>query len=119
MAEVAKKGIADLLATKNHHPRDDRIIFDEDAHTYTVDGEIYPTSVSGIVHSLFPQFDAEEVIAKNFDKWKDNKQSPYYRYIQYAELRMHLNESLQRRGMPLAILAPSMEPQSTFQPSCS
>ena len=92
MAEVAKKGIADLLATKNHHPRDDRIIFDEDAHTYTVDGDIYPTSVSGIVHSLFPQFDAEEVIAKNFDKWKDNKQSPYYRYIQYAELRMHLNE---------------------------
>ena len=28
------------LQLKNHHPRDDRILFDEPTHTYTIDGEI-------------------------------------------------------------------------------
>jgi hypothetical protein len=66
------------LAVKNKHPRDDRISFEEETHTYTIDGVKEGwTSCTGFIHSFFGHFDPDEVIAKMMSsrKWP---QSKYY-----------------------------------------
>lgn len=40
------------------------IAFDEPRHIYTVDGEEWRGSVTGFIHSFFPEFDEDGVIAK-------------------------------------------------------
>lgn len=50
------------LATKNHHPYDDRISFEEESHTYTIDGDSNYTSVTTFLHHHFPAFEPEKVI---------------------------------------------------------
>jgi len=52
-----------FLGTKNHHPHDDRISFDEPTHIYTIDGDSSFTSVTTFLHQHFPHFDAPKVIA--------------------------------------------------------
>ncbi len=53
------------LAVLNHHPRDDRIQFEEETHTYTIDGVRKGwTSCTGFLHTFFGHFDADAVIAK-------------------------------------------------------
>jgi len=53
------------LAVLNHHPRDDRIQFEEESHTYTIDGVKKGwTSCTGFLHNFFGHFDADAVIAK-------------------------------------------------------
>lgn len=56
-----------MLSTKNSHPRDGRIRFEEGCHKYYVDGskngDEY-TSTTRMVHSMFKPFDADEVIDK-------------------------------------------------------
>jgi hypothetical protein len=53
------------LAVINHHPRDDRIQFEEETHTYTIDGVRKGwTSCTGFLHNFFGHFDADAVIAK-------------------------------------------------------
>lgn len=49
-----------FLSTKNHHPHDDRISFEEESHTYTIDGDSSFTSVTTFVHHFFPKFEAEK-----------------------------------------------------------
>lgn len=70
----------DYLATKNPHPRDSHIHFDEGPHTYTIQGingvtaETKFTSVTTCVHEHFEHFDAKKVIAammRNTKKWND------------------------------------------------
>jgi hypothetical protein len=70
----------DYLATKNPHPRDTHIHFDEGPHTYTIQGingvtaETKFTSVTTCVHEHFEHFDAKKVIAammRNTKKWND------------------------------------------------
>jgi len=67
-----------MLSLKNNHPRDKRIRFVEDSHTYYVDGssEGYISSTT-LVHKLFEKFDADKVISKmrKSYRWKS---SPYY-----------------------------------------
>ena len=72
------------LKLKNPHPRDSRIRFVEDTHTYYVDGcndgHEY-TSTTKLMHSLFKPFDADEVIgkmrrSKNWDHSKYYGQTP-------------------------------------------
>jgi len=66
------------LAVKNKHPRDDRISFEEETHTYTIDGEKEGwTSCTGFLHNFFGEFDADAVISKMMasPKWS---QSKYY-----------------------------------------
>ena len=52
------------LQEKNSHPRDKNISFDESTHTYTVNGDSNYTSVTTLIHSFFPSFDAELIISK-------------------------------------------------------
>jgi len=65
------------LAKENFHPRDSRIKFIEASHTYFIDGKKYPLSVTGLIHSFFPKFNACNVIEK-MQSSPDWEKSPYY-----------------------------------------
>jgi hypothetical protein len=71
------------LAVANAHERDARILFDEVAHVYWIDGKRYPGSVSGLVHEYFPEFDAVATIENGFERWRRNKENKYYPLISY------------------------------------
>lgn len=69
-----------FLSTKNPHPRDAHIHFDEGPHKYTIQGingvtaETEFTSVTTWIHQHFEHFDAKKVIAammRNEKKWND------------------------------------------------
>jgi ATP-dependent exoDNAse (exonuclease V) beta subunit len=51
-----------MLETKNPHPRDKDIHFDEGPHIYTIKGDSSFTSVTTWVHKHFPPFNADKVI---------------------------------------------------------
>ena len=59
----------------NPHPRDKRIFFDEKPHIYYIDGKAYDTSVTKWIHSYFPHFNADLIIAKMMKskKWPQSK----------------------------------------------
>jgi len=64
------------LAVVNAHPRDERIQFEEESHTYTIDGARAGwTSCTGFLHNFFGHFDADAVIAKmmSSSKWYESK----------------------------------------------
>jgi len=64
------------LAVVNEHPRDKRITFEEETHTYTVDGvRAGWTSCTGFLHNFFGHFDADAVIKKMMGsaKWFESK----------------------------------------------
>ena len=56
----------DVLATRNQHIRDQSIKFYQQGHRYeiTTDPKKRYTSVTTLVHSQFPKFDADAIIAK-------------------------------------------------------
>lgn len=66
-----------FLKEKNPHPRDDRILFDEPTHTYTIDGDSNYMSVTTFNHKLFEEFDADKIIA-NMRKSRNWVNSKYY-----------------------------------------
>jgi len=86
-----------LLATQNAHDRDDRIRFDPITHKYFVDGARYPSSVSGLIHDFFPQFDATKVIDQYYNSWKNNKENKYNPLIQYLTGIVGLNDEMAKR----------------------
>lgn len=49
---------------RNSHERDSHIIFDEEPHIYTIDGDSNYTSVTTLCHSQFNKFDADLIINK-------------------------------------------------------
>ena len=61
-----------FLANKNKHPRDDKIGFIEETHTYTIGDRSDFTSVTTFIHKHFPHFDADSVI-KNIMKNPERK----------------------------------------------
>ena len=67
--------IKTVLSNKNNHPRDKDIHFFENDHKYTIlsDPESVYTSVTTWVHTLFPQFDADNIITNmmNGKNWKE------------------------------------------------
>ena len=65
------------LENKNKHIRDERILFDEPTHTYTIDGDSNYTSVTTFVHHHFEKFDADKII-DNMMKSKKWTSSKYY-----------------------------------------
>jgi len=81
-----------LLERLNMHPRDERILFDEATHKYTIDGDrVYTISVSGLVHNYFPHFNAQAVVEKYFKSWNENKASKYFSLIRYLRCVMKLD----------------------------
>lgn len=64
------------LAVVNKHPRDERISFHEETHTYTIDGAKEGwVSCTGFIHSFFEEFDADAIIKKMMGskKWSESK----------------------------------------------
>lgn len=64
------------LAVVNAHPRDARISFEEETHTYTIDGSRQGwTSCTTFIHTFFEHFDADAVIDKMMrgKSWKTSK----------------------------------------------
>ncbi len=70
-----------MLATKNAHPRDQFIEFDEGPHIYTVHGEQGYTSVTTLNHAHFDHFDADACIDKFLSsrKWQTDPDYKYYK----------------------------------------
>ena len=71
----------DVLKERNPFPREDRIVFDEGPHTYTIDGQfVMPRSVTGLIHKYTSEFNAQLVIAEMQarDSWA-RKQYDYLR----------------------------------------
>jgi hypothetical protein len=83
-----------LLEARNPHPRDLLVRFDEGAHRYYVRDQVMPQSVSDFWGSFFEHFDAMGVIRARFNRWKTDKESPYFRLIQYLTVTRGLSESL-------------------------
>lgn len=67
------------------HPRDARITFDPEPHTYLVDGVEY-TSVTSVIKSFFNDFDAENMAAKCAGRGK-------YRNMTAEEVRTQWREN--------------------------
>ena len=70
------------LAVTNKHIRDERISFEEETHTYTIDGERAGwVSCTGFIHGFFSPFNPDEVIHKMMksSKWKPGGES-YEKY---------------------------------------
>jgi len=64
------------LAVTNVHPRDERIAFREEDHTYAIDGDRTGwTSCTTFIGTFYEHFDADAVIKKMMrsSKWKDSK----------------------------------------------
>jgi ATP-dependent exoDNAse (exonuclease V) beta subunit len=68
----------DMLKSKNPHPRDSRISFVDETHTYYIDGSSngYISSTT-LIHTLFPKFDADLIIGKMM-KSKNWRRSLYF-----------------------------------------
>lgn len=64
-----------LLENRNLHKRDAHIIFDEEPHIYTIDGDSNYMSVTTWNHSHFSHFNADSVILNmmNSPKWPNSK----------------------------------------------
>lgn len=65
------------LEKKNHHTRDEQILFEETGHKYTIlcDPESSYTSVTTYVHEQFEKFDTDLIIGKMMSSpyWHKNK----------------------------------------------
>ena len=73
----------DLLYNKNPHPRDKNIIFDEEPHIYTINGDSSFTSVTTWNHSHFRKFDGLKIVKK----MKKGKGTKYYGMTDEAILK--------------------------------
>lgn len=64
-----------MLAKTNKHPRDEKIVFQEEGHQYTITGLTeHPISVTTLIHLFFPEFDADVVIPKMMARnWANSK----------------------------------------------
>ena len=59
---LPKKGMGQL-AVANPFPREDRVQFDEENHTYTIDGVVAPRSITGLLNLYKDPFDPERAIS--------------------------------------------------------
>lgn len=65
-----------MLSKLNSHPRDNKITFKEEGHEYTIEGVNEKSiSVTTLIHSFFPEFNADEIIDKmmNSRNWTSSK----------------------------------------------
>ena len=79
-----RKRSGDLLRLEvlNACPRDRRIVFDEEAHTYQLDSAVtFPVSVSSVWNFFFEEMDMDETCHTYFSRWSQNPSSKYYATI--------------------------------------
>jgi hypothetical protein len=83
-ADEAKGESALLLARAFAHPRDARIRFHESSHSYFLDGEKLPLSVSGFYGRYFGHFDAAGAL-RNLERWRADPESPYCLLLRHLD----------------------------------
>ena len=91
----------DVLKERHPFPREDRIVFDEGPHTYTIDGQfVMPRSVTGLIHKYTSEFNAQLVIAEMQarDSWA-RKQNDYLRPDGEVMKAEEIAEGWQHNGM--------------------
>lgn len=71
------------LEINNAHLRDDRVVFNEELHTYTVDGKKFKGSVSSFWGEFFDHFKPIPVIRKCYSRWKTTADQKYGYFILY------------------------------------
>jgi hypothetical protein len=72
---------------------DVRIRYVDPTHKYYLDGIELPISITGVIHDLFPQFDASATINKFFDNWSADKNSKYHALISYLRIVRGLSDA--------------------------
>lgn len=80
LMEIRQRGDLSSCETVNHlnrHPYDLRIKFDEGPHTYTVDGDLMPISISGLVGAFHKPFDTEDILQNIFFRAKGQDSRTY------------------------------------------
>ena len=85
-----------LLETKHAHPRDARIVFYEEPHIYTVDGNPVQMSVSGLPAEFESEFDAQSGI--NAMKRSRRIRWPRIQYVINPRRIAHVDEFEGRYG---------------------
>lgn len=72
------------LAIENHHPRDDKIHFQEEGHIYTVNGEVGTyKSATTYIHEHFTPFNSKQVLQRILKSKK--MEDPTYKYYGKTE----------------------------------
>jgi hypothetical protein len=72
---------------------DDKLIFDEESHTYTFNGHTFSCSVTQFVHSHFPHFNKTKVINSILKSKKINDSDYEYYDMTYSDIENSWNES--------------------------
>ena len=86
----------DILASRNPHPRDSRIEYVDETHSYFLDGNLLPLSVTGLWGQYFPHFDADACMDKYFDAWSKDPTNKYHQLVKYLSIVCKLDVTGQR-----------------------
>ena len=86
----------DVLEKLNAHPLDARVRYVDETHTYFLDGDALPMSVSGLWARHFPHFDAEKCLDSYFAAWTVDPSSKYFTLIKYLRTVHKMDERAQR-----------------------
>ena len=86
----------DVLAQRHVHPRDERVVYVDETHTYLLDGVPLPLSVSGLWGRYFPHFDADACLDKFFAAWLVDPKSKYHTMLRYLSVVHGMTETQQR-----------------------
>ena len=63
-------------------PMDEHIVFDEEAHRYTVYGELVPCSATNLVSdTVNDDFSADLIISRNLASWRKKPRHKYFRMV--------------------------------------
>lgn len=88
--------MAKELNVQNAHPRDERVRFDPDNHTYAIDGlSDGMTSVTTLLDEHFPKFDADAILDKHYNRWQQN---PYKKPECYGKTKEEIKEMWKQSG---------------------
>jgi len=66
-----------MLAKRHPLPAADAVGFDDETHTYSIDGAVVPRSCTTVVYDLFPRFKPKKTINLYFENWKASGKSKY------------------------------------------
>ena len=83
----------------NAHPRDARVVFEEETHKYFVDGQRVSLSVSGLWGQYFTEFDPDAAVDKFFHNWSADPFGKYFQLIKYMDLVLGYSVEEQKKGI--------------------
>ena len=70
------------LARCNALRGEEKATFDEESHTYTIDGVVVQRSTTRLVEDTFEKFDSQAIVVKYYNSWKVQQDIRYWGIIQ-------------------------------------